>query len=793
MKMRAILLACVLTLPFHAWSAPVISIGPVSQAALAGTSPYFTVVASGSGTLTYQWRNDLGPVASGSTSMLTLPNVQSGAAGGYAVTVSDGLGETTSGTAILTVVPPAAAVTPALPQIPQRTFLVTAYGAVGNGTTDNTTAIQNALNAAKTAGGGNVRFTAASGSYLSGPLTVSGTTNVQLDYGATLQMLPFYTGTAATPPAGYYPRAAGATSYTHFLTVKSVNDVAFTGQGTIDGQGGPWWTAYTANGTLPSRPRIINVTGANRTFFSNFTMSNSPSFHLAVTSDNLTIFGLTIRALASNALNTDALDPAGNHHLIQNCDISVGDDDIVMKPGGTFCSDITIANCTIGKGHGISIGGQTNKGLNGMIVKDCTFNGTDVGLRMKADATQGGMVQNVTFSNITMTNVPYPILFYSYYSELGSPGATGGSSNIQPAIVNSWNGDSTTLTTSTTNNPKTPNQPINPLNVTTLSGWKNIVVSNLTATNVSGYSVIWGLPLADYLIANVTLQNVKSSGAGLKIYDATNVQITGTTTGSFASYLTCNALAIVGQPQSQTVISGTTITLSAVVTGSSGLAKTPPGLQWRLNGAPLTNGTNTDGSVVSGATTANLTIGNIQFAEMGDYALAATNQLDGYNVTSGTLAGNSLLVSATSSTATVTVITTFASFVRGYGLDPATNGAFTADADGDGIPNGVEFLTGGNPVIASRSKAPTFLRTLLNGSPVFVYQFARSRAAIGQTTPTVQYSVDLENWTNAVAGESGVTVSSQGVDAATDRVTVTIPATGKELFARLVATPGGSF
>ncbi|MEA3187196.1 MAG: hypothetical protein QOD99_1026 [Chthoniobacter sp.] len=765
---------------------PTISTPPVSQSALLGTNPYFTVVASGSTALSYQWNKASGPVTGGTSATLSFNNVQLTDAGDYSVTVSNSLGAVTSGSATLTVILPATATPPTLPTIPQRTFLVTSYGAV-SGTNDNTTAIQAALNAAKTAGGGIVKIPAASASYLCGPITINGATNLQLDYGATLRLLPYYTGTAATPPAGYYPLTGSA--YASFLTAKNVNDIAITGQGTIDGQGQAWWTAYTANGSLPHRPYMISISGGNRTLVTGVTLKNSPSFHLAVNSDNLTTFGLTVTASGTTPLNTDGLDPSGSHHLHQNLYVAVGDDNVVMKPGGNYCSDIMIANCTFGSGHGVSIGGQTNKGLDGMIVKNCTFNGTTTGLRMKADATQGGMVQNVTYTDLTMINVPYPIVFYSYYKQIGTPGSVSGSSHITPAIVNSWNGDSTTVTNSATN-PKTANQPINPLNPSpsTLSGWRNITLNNFTATGATGYSIIWGLPLANYLISNVTLNNVRiTGGAGLELYDATGVQITGTT--SVGSYVICNALAITGQPTSQTVNSGSSVTLAASVLGASGLNGTLPTFQWKFNGAALVNGTNADASVITGATSNSLKVSNIKPAEAGNYTLVAAETLDGYNVTTGTLAANSLAVSATSSVTVVKVITPFEAFVTSYGLDPNGNGAFLADPDGDGIPNGMEFVLRGNPTVSNSSVLPTASSVELNGSTNLVVQFDQSKAAATQFTIVVQTSGDLLAWTDAVAGQNGVTIAATPKDANTVHVTVTIPTDGVRVFAQLKVTP----
>src|SRR5262249_18277188 len=142
---------------------------------------------------------------------------------------------------------------------------------------------------------------------------------------------------------------------------------------------------------------------------------------------------------------------------------------------------------------------QSNLGLNGMTVTNCTFNGTTDGLRLKADRTEGGMVQNISYSNITMSNVKYPILFYSYYN-------TG--------LPTDASADTTTTPSST--------EPY----------WQNISITNMTVTNPpSGYyaGVIWGLPEAPIL--NVSMTNVKLAGNyGFEINHARNVTFDSTST-----------------------------------------------------------------------------------------------------------------------------------------------------------------------------------------------------------------------------------------------------------------------
>lgn len=519
-----------------------------------------------------------------------------------------------------------------LPVIPSTVFNVTTYGAIGDGTTNNTTAIQAALNAARNAGGGIVELPLASAPYLCGPITIYSNTRLQIDTAVTLKALPF----------GTYPNSTTAPS--HFITVNTGStNVAITGEfGTIDGNGAGWWAAFNA-GTISNRPRLIQVNRADVVLVSGVTLTNAAMFHLAFSAtNNVTIDGITITS-PSDAPNSDGIDPAGLHYLIKNSTISVGDDNIAIKPGSTLCGDMTIVDCTFGTGHGLSVGGQTNVGLDGLLVDRCTFTNTTSGLRLKADATQGGLVQHLTYSNITMTNVPYPIVFYSYYVDVGTPGAVSGSNQTTAAKVASWNAS-----------------PPNSLRSSTISRWQDITLSNVTATGATGYSIIWGLPLATALISNVTLDNVHLSGnRGLEIFNAHNVQLTGNSTVTVPTglpqFVTYNALALTSPPQHQSAVWGGAATFTVGVVGTSGVLGVAPTYQWSFNGTPLTDGPSSHGAFVSGATTSTLSLSNVQPSAAGSYTVKISNALDTYDSTITTLTASNTPVSITSPPALLSI------------------------------------------------------------------------------------------------------------------------------------------
>lgn len=478
-------------------SAPVFITQPASSNTVRiGDSTSFIAAAVGTQPITYQWKTNNFPIPSATAPTLNLTSIQVTDAGTYTVVASNSVGSTTSSNAVLVVIPR----TPPLPIIPPNTFIVTNFGAVGDGVMNNAGAIQSTIAAATNAGGGIVEIPSAGtlSTYLSGPITLFSNIDLQVDAGATLEMLPRASWPAGPPD---------------FITASGVNDIAITGAGTIEGQGSTWWPF---NLTESQKPNMVNFGNkCTRVLIQGVTFQNAPVFHLMLKGNNVsvTVQDVTINTPfpGSIAPNTDGIDLASTNVLIQNCSIASGDDNIEIGGSGGPAADVVISNCHFLVGHGVSIGSNIQGGIHDLIVSNCSFLGTDQGIRMKSDRDAGGLVQNLQYMDLTMTNVGYAILIYSYYNSPNNP------NNITPTIA--------------ANNAAQPLVDLTPI-------WRNIVISNITVGTTTGSNIgglIWGRPEA--LVSNITLckVNIATPTKTFNIYNAQGVRIidstlTGTST-----------------------------------------------------------------------------------------------------------------------------------------------------------------------------------------------------------------------------------------------------------------------
>ena len=385
-----------------------------------------------------------------------------------------------------------------------ETFNVRTLGAKGDGATFDTVAIQKALDACANSGG-TVEFPP--GTYLSKPLTVHSGTTVKLDAGATLQASTNQADFMKIP--GDWLKVRGGSDFIPFIGGEKLTNVTFTGSGIIDGGGSVWWgeaekaRQIKSGYTLP-RPNLIVIEQSKNLRFENITLQNSPKFHLVPSDcEDVIISNVTILA-PERAANTDAIDPSGRRMLITKCRIDVGDDNVAIKAGKKVAGqdfqseDITVTDCTFLHGHGMSFGSETSGGVRNITVKNCTFENTENGLRIKSDARRGGLVENISYSDITMSNVVPAITFTCFYQNNSSGDAKRGTA--PQAEVQLTAGDK-------------------------LPVYRNIRVSNLKATSLKSAGMIMGMP--DNCISNVVFDNVQiSAPKGLIIRNAKGIHFT---------------------------------------------------------------------------------------------------------------------------------------------------------------------------------------------------------------------------------------------------------------------------
>lgn len=373
------------------------------------------------------------------------------------------------------------------PAISGKEFDITRFGAVADGSTLCTAAIQKAIDEAASSGGG--RVVIPKGVFLAGPVVLKSGIDFHLADGAVLRM---------SDDPSFYPVTKN--NRKAFISAENAHDIRLSGNGLIDGHGASWWKAFlaeksTGNKTAPRRPQLIAFKNCERVEVEGIKTLNPPNTHYSFRQCvDLTIRGIKAEA-PDESPNTDALNLSHVRNvLIAGCEISTGDDNIVLlcgdarKKGVPEVENVLIRDCKLGFGHGISIGSYTSGGVRNVTVENVTFDGTTSGIRLKADRDRGGVVETIRYRNITMKNVRYPIFITSYY-------------------------------------PKPPSSPAADLPVKSeprLPVWHDIEIENVTVTDSKNSIVFWGLP--EQVIEDVTLRNVKmSSKAGALVFHARNI------------------------------------------------------------------------------------------------------------------------------------------------------------------------------------------------------------------------------------------------------------------------------
>lgn len=384
-----------------------------------------------------------------------------------------------------------------LPQLPAitsaNTFNIKDYGA-STSATDNTKAIQRALDAVPSTGG---MVVIPAGTWMFGStdqipsktevLSIKAKTILHLSAGATLKLVEY-----GKAPNNKIVFIGGKNKG------KNVTDIVIEGEGetsVIDGQGARWWLARE-NGETFNPGAMIRFEQGKRFLLRNFKIQNTPGVNITISNSgkasHATIHDLIISEPSSEAgkgkasHNTDGISIWGPYVNIYNCNISNGDDNIVCDNDAQY---IHVWNCDFGTGHGASIGSFT-KNIKHVWFDNITMNGTTAGIRMKTgqdvDKTtnkvtlRGGGEEDWKFTNFTMTKVKNPFSIDCYYDK---------NYNSDPAVdkANARTLDSTTPT------------------------YTNILLQNVKTTDVCEGNAIFLIGRPESHIKNVTLDNVQIS------------------------------------------------------------------------------------------------------------------------------------------------------------------------------------------------------------------------------------------------------------------------------------------
>jgi polygalacturonase len=306
-----------------------------------------------------------------------------------------------------------------------HSFDVNSFGAIGDGKTKDTVAIQNAIDACAQAGGGEVNFPA--GTYLTGSIDLKSHVHLVVPKGAVIQGSG---DTADYPLATARWEGMEKPAYLALIRASHAQDIAITGSGVIQGD--------RAIGTLrnPRAPTLIEPIECQDVRLDGMTLHSNRIWTVHPTyCQNVAISNLIIQTTGANS---DGIDPDSCQHVtIDHCSFHTDDDNIAIKSGkgqegvrvGRPSEDITITNCTFIKGYSsIAFGSELSGGISDVHIRHCTFQQGRCALYLKSTAGRAGYITNVTVEDLDVG--PEPLLDvdvnYKYNPDpQGVPGTDG--------------------------------------------------------------------------------------------------------------------------------------------------------------------------------------------------------------------------------------------------------------------------------------------------------------------------------------------------------------------------------
>src|SRR5215469_991473 len=350
----------------------------------------------------------------------------------------------------------------AAPGFPKTTVTLTDFGAVGDGQTLNTDAFAKAIASLSEKGGG--ELIVPPGFWLTGPIRLCSNLNLHLERGALIR---FSSDFNLYPLTVFNMKGEKEVDSMSPIFGQDLENVAITGEGIIDGNGDAWrpmkrdkettndWDALVKSGGVldkkgetwwPStnamtgekivenlrtngvldlekyepyhqhlRPRMVRLIGCKKVLLQGVTYQNPPNWTLNPSQcEDVSILNVNVHNSYA-AQNSDALDlESCRRAIIKDATFDAGDDGICLKSGkdeagrrvGLPDEDILVEGCTVYHAHGgFVIGSEMSGGVRNVRVDNCTFIGTDVGLRFKSMRGRGGVVEKIYISNVRMMNI----------------------------------------------------------------------------------------------------------------------------------------------------------------------------------------------------------------------------------------------------------------------------------------------------------------------------------------------------------------------------------------------------
>ena len=384
------------------------------------------------------------------------------------------------------------------PEIPAYSVNISDFGAVSGGQVLNSKAFADAIDAVAEKGGGKVIIPA--GIWLTGPIILKSNLELYTEPGA---LVIFSDNKDLYPVIETSFEGLDTWRCISPIYGKNLENIAFTGKGVWDGSGDAWrfvkrskltanqWKELVASGGVinekgdewyPSeqfkqahesanmnvptglntkeeyeairdflRPVMVSIQNSRRVLFDGPTFQNSPAWCIhPLMVEDLTVRNITVRN-PWYSQNGDGIDiESCRNVVVMNSNFDVGDDAICIKSGkdedgrrrNVPCENIIIRNNIVYHGHGgVTVGSEMSGGVRNMHVSDCTFMGTDVGLRFKSVRGRGGVVENIYISDIRMTNIPTQAISFDLYyggksvSEMLADGGQESLPNEEPVTV----------------------------------------------------------------------------------------------------------------------------------------------------------------------------------------------------------------------------------------------------------------------------------------------------------------------------------------------------------------------